>query len=256
MEVRVGSGEPLVLIHGLGGSKGVWNPVIDRLAAEREVLALDLPGFGGEAALPGGVEPSPANLAAAIRQRCAALGIDRPHVAGNSLGGWVALEMGRAGDAASVTALSPAGLWRAPLGPRKGDTRRLARRFRPVVAAALRTRAGRLRMLSTFAAHPERIPAADGRELVLGWLDSLGYEGANRAMRTHLFEPAGYPEGVPVTIAWGELDRLVGPPKPERRPAGARFLVLPGVGHTPTWDDPELVARTLLDGSATPAASI
>jgi hypothetical protein len=35
-----------------------------------------------------------------------------------------------------------------------------------------------------------------------------------------------------------------------RRPAGARFLVLPGVGHTPTWDDPELVARTLLEGSA------
>ncbi len=111
-------------------------------------------------------------------------------------------------------------------------------------------------MLATFAAHPERIPAADGRQLVLGWIDSLGYDGANRAMRTHLFEPAGYPAEVPVTIAWGELDRLVGPPKPERRPAGSRFLVLPGVGHTPTWDDPELVAQTLLDGSAVSAASI
>ena len=52
-----------------------------------------------------------------------------------------------------------------------------------------------------------------------------------------------------MTIAWGELDRLVGPPKPARRPAGARFLILPAVGHTPTWDDPELVARTLLEGS-------
>ena len=73
-------------------------------------------------------------------------------------------------------------------------------------------------MLSTFAAHPERIPAAAGRELVLGWIDANGYDGANRAMRTHIFDPAGYPEDVPVTIAWGELDRLVGPPKPERRP--------------------------------------
>ena len=45
-------------------------------------------------------------------------------------------------------------------------------------------------------------------------------------------------------------DRLVGPPREERRPAGTRFLVLPGVGHTPMWDDPELVARTLLEGSA------
>ena len=254
--MRKGSGEPLVLIHGLGGSKGIWKPVIDRLAAEREVLALDMPGFGGASALPGDVEPSPANLAAAIQQRCATLGIERPHVAGNSLGGWVALEMGRTGGAASVTALSPAGLWSSPLGPRKGDTRRWARRLRPLVAAALQTKPGRMRMLSTFAAHPERIPAADGRRLVLGWIDSLGYAGANRAMRTHLFEPADYPTEVPVTIAWGELDRLVGPPKPERRPAGSRFLVLPGVGHTPTWDDPELVARTLLDGSAVSAASI
>ncbi len=106
-------------------------------------------------------------------------------------------------------------------------------------------------MASTFAAHPERVPAEAARELVMGWVDANGYEGANRAMRTHLFDPAGYPEEVPVTIAWGERDRLVGPPKENRRPAGARFLVLPGVGHTPMWDDPELVARTLLEGSAT-----
>ncbi len=249
------SGEPLVLIHGLGASRAVWRPVIDLLEARREVVALDLPGFGAAPQLPPEIEPSPVNLAAAIAARCADLGIDRPHVAGNSLGAWVALEMGRAGTAASVTALSPAGLWRAPLGPRNDDTRRWARRLRPGVAVALRVPVIRTRMLSTFAAHPERIPAAEGRELVLGWIDANGYDGANRAMRTHIFDPAGYPEGVPVTIAWGELDRLVGPPKPERRPAGSRFLVLPGVGHTPTWDDPELVARTLLDGSATPAAS-
>jgi pimeloyl-ACP methyl ester carboxylesterase len=248
--VRLGSGEPLVLIHGLGGTKSVWRPVVDLLAAEREVVTLDMPGFGAEPELPAGVEPRAVNLAAAIAERCAGLGLDRPHVAGNSLGAWVGLEMGRAGTAASVTALSPAGLWRAPLGPRKGDTRQWARRLRPLVAAALRVPATRRRMLATFAAHPERIPAAEGRALVLGWIDASGYDGANRAMRTHLFDPAGYPEDVPVTIAWGELDRLVGPPKPERRPAGTRFLVLPGVGHTPTWDDPELIAQTLLDGSA------
>jgi pimeloyl-ACP methyl ester carboxylesterase len=110
-------------------------------------------------------------------------------------------------------------------------------------------------MLATFAARPERIPVQTGRELVLGWVDASGYRGANRAMRTHLFDPAGYPEEVPVTIAWAELDRLVGPPKPERRPAGARFLTLPGVGHTPTWDDPGLVARTLLEGSSVSTVS-
>ncbi len=94
----------------------------------------------------------------------------------------------------------------------------------PRSPSALRLRHPREAMLRTFAAHPERIPAETGRRLVLGWIDASGYTGANRAMRTHLFDPAGYPEDVPVTIAWGELDRLVGPPKPDRRPAGARFL--------------------------------
>lgn len=247
--------EPLLLLHGLGGSRLIWEPVVGLLEAEREVIVLDMPGFGAAPPLPHGVEPNAANLASAIHAACEKLGVERPHVAGNSLGGWVALEMGRRGWAASVTTLSPAGLWRAPLGPRRRDPQRWARRVRPLVWLALRFRRPREAMLATFAAHPERVPAAPGRELVLGWIDAGGYRGANRAMRTHLFDPAGYPDDVPVTIAWGERDRLVGPPKPERRPTGARFLTLPDVGHTPTWDDPGLIARTLLDGSSVPAIS-
>ncbi|HSS33317.1 MAG TPA: alpha/beta hydrolase [Solirubrobacterales bacterium] len=250
-----GEREPLVLIHGLGGSGGVWDPVVPLLAAEREVIVLEMPGFGAAPPLPAGVEPTAANLAAALHEECERRGVERPHVAGNSLGAWVGLEMGRCGWAASVTALSPAGLWRAPLGPRPREVRNWAQRARPLVLAALAVPALRRRMTSTFAAYPERIPAGAARELVLGWVDAEGYEGANRAMRTHIFDPEGYPAEVPVTIAWGERDRLVGPPKPNRRPAGARFLVLPGVGHTPMWDDPELVARTLLEGSAVSAAA-
>jgi len=241
--------EPLLLLHGLGGSKEIWAPVLGLLEAEREPFAIDLPGFGAEPSLAAQVEPSAANLAAAVHERCLELGFERPHVAGNSLGGWVALEMGRAGWASSVTAISPAGLWRGPIGERRVNTQLWARRLRPLVAGALHNRNLRERMLASFAAHPERIPAGEGRKLVLGWIDASGYDGANRAMRTHVFDPTGYPE-IPVTLAWGELDRLVGPPRPERRPAGARYLTLPAVGHTPTWDDPELIAQTLLEGSA------
>lgn len=252
--MRKGSGEPLLLLHGLGGSTAVWGPVVERLARERDVVAIDLPGFGAAAPLAAGVEPTAVNLAAAVRETCAGLGIERPHVAGNSLGGWVALEMGRAGWAASVTAISPAGLWRNPLGDRRVNPRLWAKRLRPFVSLALRTRRTREAMLATFAAHPERIPPKEGRDLVLGWIDSSGYDGANRAMRTHVFDPAGYPD-LPVTLAWGELDRLVAPPRPKRRPAGSRYLILPGVGHTPTWDDPALIAETLLQGSAVSAAA-
>lgn len=249
---EAGGREPLVLIHGLGGTRGVWEPVIPLLEAEREVAAVDMPGFGSEPPLPAEVEPTAANLAAAVHARCAERGWERPHVAGNSLGGWVALEIGRAGWAASVTALSPAGLWGGPIGERQpSPLRSWARRLRPLLALGVLAPALRERALASFVGHPERVPAAAGRELILGWIDADGYEGANRAMRTHVFDPAGYPEDVPVTIAWAECDRLVGPPSAARRPAGARFLVLPGVGHTPTWDDPELVARTLLGGSRT-----
>ena len=242
--------EPLVLIHGLGGSKAVWDPVAPLLERERQVIAVDMPGFGAAPSLPQGVEPTAANLGAAIAERLAEGGVERPHVAGNSLGAWVGLEMGRAGAAASVTALSPAGLWRKPLGPGRHEFRAWARKLRPLVRAAVEVPALRRRMTSTFAFHPDRVPTETARELIIGWVDANGYEGANRAMRTYLFDPADYPEDVPVTIAWGEHDRLVGPPKPHRRPAGTRFLVLPGVGHTPMWDDPELVAEALLEGCA------
>lgn len=254
MVLSESGGEPLLLIHGLGASARVWDPVLPLLAGARETLVLDMPGFGTAPGLPDGVAPTPANLAAALHAACERLGVERPHVAANSLGGWVGLEMGRAGWAASVTAISPAGLWRAPLGPRRRDSRAWARRARPLVSLALRHRRAREAMLSTFAAHPERIPVAAGRELVLGWIDANGYDGANREMRTHVFDPEGYPD-LPVTLAWGLLDRLVAPPRPERRPAGARYVVLPEVGHTPMWDDPELIARTLLEGSAISTAA-
>ena len=55
---------------------------------------------------------------------------------------------------------------------------------------------------------------------------------------------------VPTTIAWGELDRLVGPPRPERRPPDSRFVKLEGCGHTPNWDAPDLIADLLLETSA------
>jgi pimeloyl-ACP methyl ester carboxylesterase len=244
---RVGSGPPLLLIHGLGGTRGIWRPQIGRLAGEREVIAVDMPGFGESPPLPG--RASPWGMAEALTRLCAELGLERPHIAGNSLGAWVALEMAKRGAAESLCLISPAGLWRRPLGPRRRDIRRWARWLRPLIVAALRFRRPREAMLRTTVGRPENLSAADASEVVLGWVDAPGYEAANDEMRAHVAE--GLEEiDVRTTIAWGELDRLVAPPRPERRPPGSSFLVLPGCGHTPNWDEPELVSRLLLEASA------
>lgn len=245
---RSGEGEPLILIHGLGGTHLIWGPVIEALAPHRDVISVDMPGFGSSPGLEDGVPPTASNLAAAIAELFGQLGIQRPHVAGNSLGGWVALELAKAGHARSVCAISPAGLWRKPLGPRSFDIRGAAARLRPIVSVLLRSSSARARMLATTMARPEALSADESRALIDDWLDSPGYDAANEQMRTHVFED---PElvRVPTTIAWAELDRLVGPPRPERMPPGTRYLVLENCGHTPTWDDPQLVATTLLEAS-------
>jgi pimeloyl-ACP methyl ester carboxylesterase len=222
--------------------------VIDRLAAERDVVALDLPGFGESPELPEEVAPTAANLGAAVAELCAELEIERPHYAGNSLGAWAALEQAKAGGAASVCAISPAGLWRRPLGPRRVDSHRRARRLRPLMPLLLASARLRASFLRTTVARPERLTGAEAKALVYDWLDAPAYEAANHEMRSHVFE---HPElvTVPTTIAWGSEDRLVGPPRRERMPPGARYLELEGLGHTPTWDDPPRIAELLLEAS-------
>ena len=241
---RRGSGPPLVLIHALGADRRMWDPVIDRLAAHRDVIAIDMPGFGespplgavareaarggaaGRAAdARGGTSApvSPHDLARAVRAHSLALGLDRPHVAGNSLGGWVALELALAGHAQSVTAIAPAGLWAQPLVPKRSQARVLARALRPVLPALLRSARGRRVALGSTIAHPERVPYSAALALVRGYADAPGFEAVNAGMRAGRF--TGLAEiPVPLTLAWPEHDGLVA--RPRDVPAAAREVFL------------------------------
>jgi pimeloyl-ACP methyl ester carboxylesterase len=244
----MGSGEPLVLVHPLGGGIVVWKPVLERLAREREVVAMDMPGFGRSPVLPHGFVPSAANLAGEVNEFVAELGIEHPHVAGISLGGWVVLEMAKAGSVASVCSISPSGMWRQPLEP-GGDRQAIARRLRAALPALLASRWLRRALLRTTVANPDAVSREDATELVLGFVDSPGYAGSNAAMRAGAFEHADR-IAVPVTIAWGLEDRTVGRPSRTRRPPDARYVEKPGWGHVPTWDDPEGVAELILEASS------
>ena len=249
---RAGSGEPLLLIHPLGGGRFVWDPVLPLLTPTRDVIAIDLPGFGASPRLPAIGDHSAAGLAREVAGLLDALGLDDAHLAGNSLGGWVALELERMGRARSVTAIAPAGLWPKPLGSRPGpDTRAIGSALRPLLSLLMRSRRVRRRILAGTVAHPDRVPVEHARRLVTSYLDAPGFDATNRAMRSNVFRLE--PTATPVTFAWPEHDRLVSIPR--GLPPFVRAVGLAGCGHVPMWDDPEQVAELLLAGSREPTAA-
>ena len=252
--VRRGHGDPLVLLHSLGGSLVQWSPVMDRLAAEREVIAVDMPGFGESAELPEGVSPRAANLATAVLDFYDALGIDgKPAVAGISLGAWVAIECARQGAASAAVALCPAGFWkRSPGNANRVVARRRRRRrlSRPLLRPMMATARGRRRALGRFIHRPEHLRPGEAEAIARAYVTAPAYEEASALMRAGRIEELKSIKA-PITLAWAEHDTLV-----RNRPLPAKLLPkrveqveLPGCGHIPTWDDPDLVSRVVLAGA-------
>lgn len=248
-----------MLLHGIGDSSRMWTPVLGLLAGERECWALDLPGFGRSLTLRD-EDPTPPALARAVVAFMAEQGVARFHVAGNSLGGGVALEIARAGAARSVCAIGPIGFAEGRelllLDTSLRATRKLGETILPaldrVPLAAPVRRLLTLQMIFRGQRVPAELLADTLRDLALapGFLPALG------PMLAYRFEGA---LPCPVTVAWGEHDRLnlYGPQsaRARERLADAHHVTLTGCGHIATWDDPEQVARVLLAASA-PGAGV
>ncbi|MFC9388043.1 alpha/beta fold hydrolase [Streptomyces venezuelae] len=252
---RRGAGEPLLLLHGIGHHWQAWEPVLDILATERDVIAVDLPGFGASDELPDGCPYDLSTVGSVLGAFCEAIGVERPHVAGNSLGGLLALQLGLEKAVRSVTALSPAGFWSEGERRYAFTTLRAMRRAArsmplPVIGLLSRTPAGRAVLTSSIYARPgRRSPEAVHAE-TLALRGATGFRqtlaaGGNVRFRDDVSD-------VPVTVAWGTRDRLLLPRQGVRAKhtiPGARLVRLPGCGHVPMSDDPALVARVVLDGS-------
>ena len=253
---REGDGSPLVLIHGIGLRWQIWQPVIAALAREHEVIACDSPGFGQSPALDAGVAPTIPAYADAFERFFADSGLERPHVAGNSMGGAIALELARRDAVASVTAISPAGFWTAPerrfcqvsLAP----LARTPRAARPLLEALMRTSAGRVALLSQTFGRPARFPAAEAVATLRGAWAAPAFDDALAAFDDFVFAAPEQLAGVPLTIAWGNRDRLL----PYRLQAPRARALLPhakhvtlGAGHVPFYDDPPAVAETIRAGA-------
>jgi pimeloyl-ACP methyl ester carboxylesterase len=251
---RGGAGSPLVLLHGASVSWRSWQPVLAPLEREHRVFAPTMPGHRGgpywdTAAGPFTID----RLVDGVCAQLDAEGIDTAHVVGNSLGGWVALELVRRGRARSAVALSPAGAWRSGW-----DLRRLLWTFRvlrvvarpsfaPALAGSPALRRALLRKTMEHGERvgpdlvPDMIADVRGCDVLLPLLDAAVAHGSTRVL-------ADLP--CPVRIAWAERDRMIpwrsyGAPM-RRIVPDAEFVRLPGVGHVPMWDDPDLVVDAIL----------
>jgi pimeloyl-ACP methyl ester carboxylesterase len=251
--LREGSGEPLVLLHGLTNSERVWTNVVPLLAGHHEVIAPTALGHhGGHSSTAHSVRI--ADVTDDVERLLDELGFPTVHLAGNSMGGWVALELARRGRARAVCALSPAGSWEAGQADQAHGrdlirrTARDVRISRPVLPALARSDSFRRWALRTVAVHGDRL---DRAELIDLCDDLLGCTVRDELLATPEQLLPLNPLPCPITLAWSAKDRILplainGSIARERIP-DARCITVPDVGHIPMIDNPELVARTILD---------
>lgn len=252
---RYGAGAPLLLLHGIGHRRQAWDAVLPTLAPHRDLILMDLPGHGDSAPLAADGRAVSGILIEEIIGLLDELRLDRPHVAGCSLGGMLALEIAARGRAASATALSPAGFWRSAGELRYAVAVNKAmqtagRLVRPLGPALSRSTAGRALIYALIVAKPSQVTAEQARG------DMEAFVGSASAMNVILAAPMPFtssiPRGVRVTIAWGTRDRLLLPGQARMAMARlpqAEFIPLPRCGHVPMTDNPQLVADVLLRGS-------
>lgn len=249
---RGGSGSPLLLLHGVGGTWRVWAPVLRHLEPHHDVLAPTLLGHGGAAGLRSGVAPSIDALVDGVERMLDQLGMVQVHVVGNSLGGWVALELARRGRARSVVLFSPAGAWRSPWRIKavaagiRLSAALLARWSEHADAMAAR-RWLRWLLLWPQVAHPDRVVPAELAANIRASADAPVVGPLLRVLPHQQIDPPPAARAYPIRIVWPQADRVIsfrhfGVPMLERVP-GAELVRLPGIGHVPTFDEPCTVAR-------------
>ncbi len=258
---RQGSGEPLVLLHGLGESHVGWRPVIERLATAFEVIAVDLPGFGQSPMLEPGVAPHAVNLAAAVDATLEQLGIDRYHVAGYSLGAKVAIQLAAENRRVrSVLAISPDGLGN-PMERMQGFGALLAGRgmamaLAPAAHLLSLTPAGRSVFFAGSRSFPWQLEPADARRLLTDYADSPGYEAANWAS---LFDMPTRLNTIdqPTLLVQGTSDPLMAPQilRYLALIPGARLRWLPCSNHVPISDVPDTLSALMIDFFASAPAN-
>ena len=252
---RSGAGKPLLLVHGLGGSRDSWSTISPALARSREVIAIDLPGHGRTPA-----EPDSGTffgLARSLEDWLGREGLADVDMVGSSMGARLVLEMARRGRSGAVVALDPGGFWR---GWERTFFRttiaasiRLVRALGPALPAIARNPAGRTLLMAQLSAKPWKLdPALISGELK-SFLETKTFDALVRDLAVGPMQGGIAKAPAPIVIGWGRKDRLCLPRQAHRALAAfpeARLHWFGRSGHFPMWDQPEETSRLILDATA------
>ncbi|MFD4366635.1 alpha/beta fold hydrolase [Rhodococcus sp. NPDC058521] len=251
--VRTGNGKPLLLVHGLGSSIGNWRPVVPGLSAHREVIAVDLPGFGESPPLRG--EVGIGTLTDAVERFIAERNLGDVDVVGSSMGARMVLEMVRRGHAGTAVALDPGGFWtdlqKRAFAVSIGTSIRLVRGIQPALPTLTSSAAGRTALLLQFSAAPWSLDADLVLHELRGFKTAPSIWPAFDAL-AHGPSQEGITRGAQrgkVVIGWGRQDRVTLPgqatPALHRFP-DAELHWFDRCGHFPHWDQPEQTVDLIL----------
>ena len=257
--IRRGAGKPLLLVHGLGGSWRSWNTILDALAAEREVVAVDLPGHGRTPPLDG--EVSVRTLADALTEFLAANNLTGVDAVGSSMGARLVLELARRGRGVlgAVVSLDPGGFWR-------GWERhffyasiyasiRLVRRLQPVMPSITGRAATRTMLFAQFSARPWKLSPQVALDEMRSFAASPSFDELLRQLAYGETQQGAPPGSItsPLVIGWGRRDRVCFPRQAARALSlfpDARLHWFEHCGHFPHWDVPHETTRLILDSTA------
>jgi pimeloyl-ACP methyl ester carboxylesterase len=247
----------MLLVHGFTGTPVMWEPVLGLLQAHHDCHAIALPGhYGGPP-----FDESGDNLVHAfvdvIERQMDGLGFKRAHIVGNSLGGWIALELASRGRAISTVALSPAAGWELN-SPEVKRVQRLFKafqyqieHFKPLALEMAARPRGRMIALREVIAKPRQLPGP----LAVQWVQAASETPCWRTLLEQApnfnVENTVEPFDGPLRIAWGTKDRILPYDRysvaHKRHLPNAEWVLMNKLGHVPMSDDPELVARTILE---------
>lgn len=243
---------PLLLLHGVTMSGAVWNEVVPMLEDRFDVIAPTAAGHRGGPPIHGAATLEA--LVDSTEQLLDERGLSTVHLAGNSMGGWIAIELARRGRARSVCALSPAGLW-GPGG--SSATRETLIRMKKRADSTRRITPTLLRF-AWFRRAIFRDGAENGQRMSFEQAVQAFYDLVDCDAAFELFDTKAHLKQLstavcPITVAWSANDRVFPPdefvPVAREMIPHARFVTLADVGHVPMIDDPNLCADVIAEST-------